>query len=131
MRAMNRLLESVSYRKYKKYIERDLLPAIERYLGFKVHPALGSDNPYGCSYKAITTVDGKYINIILMFTTNDRFLNDHAMCLDLVVNGRSYPSYINCDDVQDDIDACSTAFDKASRDFDIDISLDDTKFEQE
>ena len=136
MKAMNRLLEAANFRKYRKYIERDFLPAIERYLGFKLSPVIGSDSSYGRSYKTITSLDGEqgvhhYVNLLLTFTTNDISLKgDKALVVDLVVNGRSYPSYISCQDVEEDINSCCQAFEKASRDFDIDISLDDIKLEE-
>lgn len=131
MKAINRLLEATNFKKYRKYIERDLLPAIERYLGFKLSPVIGSDSSYGRAYKAVTSLDGKYLNFVLNFTTNDIGIkDDKALVVDLIVNGRSYPSYITCTSVEDDIDSCAAAFEKASRDFDVDLALDDYKLEE-
>lgn len=132
MKAINRLVEATNFKKYRKYIERELLSVIERYLGFKLSPVIGSDTSYGCSYKAITTVDDKYFNVVVTFTTNDIFLKgDKVMVVDLIINGKSFPTYISCKNVQDDIDALYSAFDSASRYFDADFSLDDLKFDEE
>lgn len=132
MKAINRLLEVNSFKKYKKYISQELIPNLEKYLGMKLSVIPSSVTPYGCKYRATVFMDNKYLDIIIDVTTNDsRLKGDKVAVVDLVVNGRSYPSYIECDDWDEDVYDLSKAFDQASRDFDVNLSLEDDKLEQE
>lgn len=132
MRAINRLLEVSLYNKYQKYIKNDLVPEIEKFLGthFSILPS--SYNPYGIVYRSMFRLDNKSVDVVLSFTTNDyRIEGDDKLLVDLIVNGKSFPSTIKAKNVGEDIGSLSYAFDSASRYFDVNLSLEDDKLEED
>lgn len=130
MRAINRLLEASLINKYQKYIREKLLPEISRYTGLNFNLMTQSVTSYGFNYRGVGVVDDKYIDVILKFTTNSLNIEPgDAFILDLIANGRSFQTSLEGKNVRDDLDALTYAFDMASRRLDINLSLEDDKFE--
>lgn len=130
MRAINRLLEVTAIKKYQKYISSQLIPKISEYLGVTFNSLPAFSTPYDSAYRSVANIDGKYVDIVIKVTTNSKLVEGgDAFILNLMINGRSFQTSLRGKDLEEDIDKLSIQFDRASREFDINLSLEDDKFD--
>lgn len=130
MKAINRLLEVTAIKKYQKYISSQLIPKLSEYLGVTFNSLPLLSTPYDSAYRCVSNIDGKYVDIVIKVTTNSNLIEGgDAFILNLMINGRKFQTSLKGKDLEEDIDKLSIQFDRASREFDINLALEDDKFD--
>lgn len=71
MKVFNRLNELQSIKKYSKYIDKELVPAVNKRIGLQLTPRISGD-PFTCIFETNQDEGGTRMNIVFKFTTNRR-----------------------------------------------------------
>ena len=87
MKVHNKLIEIQKISRYSKYLDKKLIPEINKLLNLDLKPSLNG-SIYDTSYSSMTDESGEVMDMRLKFTTNDK-RNEGLCWVTFVIAGRT------------------------------------------